>query len=587
MFLFYPTPATTDESLEELGRRSRGATRRGAGSGRRRRRPAFAAIVASALCSLSSTIASPTAVNGGGDDFERSLLNPRRGDSSDVEGRQNRLGSFASDKSAAALRGKASQLQKQLPKQSARKRSDAGGGAEKSDGDKDGSRGGDEDHPRNGFHWISNEGGGGNTDGDHQPFPLPLPEDIDPLVLFNGMLPPPSQLGDDEDPNTDPMKRIFGGSTPTDPTKWLSFGMILHTGPDGRYYRTLCGATLIAPRWALSAGHCRSYNTLGDKSKDLDALWINPDGPWQIIPVVNSYEHPYHRPGAGSSWDFLLLELKWDAHNMFWGSIPRLADRSYVNSLRGGNIMMVAGMGETSYKGDRSLSLREASVRYVKPDVCGQWSIMGRYGFENDTMICAGGDGKSDTCAGDSGGPLMHKDGEGFVLTGVVSWGVRCGTVGYPGVYSNVAAALSWIVKKVQGYALERGVLVLQTVSITSSPTSDPRYSSSRHQYSTPSSNTTTDPSNIPSRNPSLILSSNPTSDPSYSPSINSSLISSSNPTIYSSNNPSRNPSLILSSNPTSDPSYSPSRNQSSNPRKNPSRNPSLIPSSNPTSDPS
>lgn len=137
--------------------------------------------------------------------------------------------------------------------------------------------------------------------------------------------------------------------------------------------------------------------------------------------------------------------------------------------------MIVAGMGDTSYKGDRSSFLREASIRYVEPDVCGKWSVMGQYGFDNGhTMICAGGDGEKDSCQGDSGGPLMHKDDKGFVLTGVVSWGVRCAAVGFPGVYGNVAAALSWIVETIQIETPKNEMSVLQEVSIASSSPYDP-----------------------------------------------------------------------------------------------------------------
>jgi trypsin len=42
---------------------------------------------------------------------------------------------------------------------------------------------------------------------------------------------------------------------------------------------------------------------------------------------------------------------------------------------------------------------------------------------------------------GDSGGPLT-KDGQ---LVGIVSWGLGCGEVGYPGVYTNVASVREWI----------------------------------------------------------------------------------------------------------------------------------------------
>lgn len=51
---------------------------------------------------------------------------------------------------------------------------------------------------------------------------------------------------------------------------------------------------------------------------------------------------------------------------------------------------------------------------------------------------------------GDSGSPLMHYDAKKFqwVLTGIVSFGQKkCGTEGFPAVYTNVTNYLDWIEK--------------------------------------------------------------------------------------------------------------------------------------------
>lgn len=66
----------------------------------------------------------------------------------------------------------------------------------------------------------------------------------------------------------------------------------------------------------------------------------------------------------------------------------------------------------------------------------------------DDTEICAGVIGEvRDSCYGDSGGPLMAKDPEtdSYVLLGVVSWGYQCGHPGFPGIYSRVASFGDWI----------------------------------------------------------------------------------------------------------------------------------------------
>jgi hypothetical protein len=61
--------------------------------------------------------------------------------------------------------------------------------------------------------------------------------------------------------------------------------------------------------------------------------------------------------------------------------------------------------------------------------------------FDPSTMVCAGYPaGGVDTCAGDSGGPLLAVRPEGaFRLVGATSFGNGCAQPGYPGVYARVA----------------------------------------------------------------------------------------------------------------------------------------------------
>merc|ERR1719334_1143527 len=67
------------------------------------------------------------------------------------------------------------------------------------------------------------------------------------------------------------------------------------------------------------------------------------------------------------------------------------------------------------------------------------------YGIENlMDQFCAGGN-SSETCHGDSGGPVVCKVGESWKLTGIVSHGKPCGIVGKPTAYVRVASYYSWI----------------------------------------------------------------------------------------------------------------------------------------------
>uniref|UniRef100_A0A672M6J4 trypsin n=1 Tax=Sinocyclocheilus grahami TaxID=75366 RepID=A0A672M6J4_SINGR len=62
-------------------------------------------------------------------------------------------------------------------------------------------------------------------------------------------------------------------------------------------------------------------------------------------------------------------------------------------------------------------------------------------------MICAGllNQGGKDSCEGDSGGPMVSKNGSLWIQSGVVSFGEGCADPRYPGVYSRVSQYQDWI----------------------------------------------------------------------------------------------------------------------------------------------
>ena len=68
------------------------------------------------------------------------------------------------------------------------------------------------------------------------------------------------------------------------------------------------------------------------------------------------------------------------------------------------------------------------------------------------TQFCAasGDETSRDACSGDSGGPFaVFEDGRWF-LVGLVSFGLGCGRVQYPGVYTRIDHFIPWILDVVK-----------------------------------------------------------------------------------------------------------------------------------------
>jgi trypsin len=90
----------------------------------------------------------------------------------------------------------------------------------------------------------------------------------------------------------------------------------------------------------------------------------------------------------------------------------------------------VAGWGTLSSGGKAPDLLQNVKVTYyVSGTQCERYS-----GLDFEKQICAGEvRGGKDSCQGDSGGPLYVKEGNKFLVVGVVSFGNGCARAGYPG----------------------------------------------------------------------------------------------------------------------------------------------------------
>jgi trypsin len=192
----------------------------------------------------------------------------------------------------------------------------------------------------------------------------------------------------------------------------------------------LCGASLIHEDILVSAAHCKgafSYKNVyigttqrdGTNAKEkIRAAYERVHPKYNIITMVN---------------DIMLVKL-------FKSSklTPVLYNTADSVPATGNNVTVI-GFGTTTFGGSVSSTLLEVTVQGVDHDTC-----QNAYGQLNKTLqVCAGEEGK-DSCQGDSGGPLLSSDG---LLVGIVSFGFKCASDGYPTVYSRVGGLDAFIRK--------------------------------------------------------------------------------------------------------------------------------------------
>jgi len=225
--------------------------------------------------------------------------------------------------------------------------------------------------------------------------------------------------------------RIVGGLTAKRGRYPYMVGML-----DGNNH--YCGATLIAPTWAISAAHCGGYGThvmIG--RSDLN----NPMENFERIEIDYEVLHPNYSRNSNKH-DVMVVKLKVASK-----ATPIKFDDGSQRLMHGVDVTTM-GWGTTCYGGPQSSKLLEVTVDVVGNGICNnQYS-----GQISADMMCAARAGK-DACQGDSGGPLIMKGNspENDTLVGVVSWGNGCAQAGYAGVYSRLSTHNSWVSNTISG----------------------------------------------------------------------------------------------------------------------------------------
>ncbi len=220
------------------------------------------------------------------------------------------------------------------------------------------------------------------------------------------------------------------GGTPVPDGRWAETAAIYQDGD------VACTGVLISPSWVLTAGHCTSDaaeavylggNDLGDLA----------EGEWfEIVDAI-----PY--PQYWEAYDVGLLALDRSAEQQ----PPEVALDCALEELSDGALAQIVGYGAIDEYGTRYTDdLMEATVGIHDAD-CDDLDLGCEPAVSPGGELSAGGDG-TDTCYGDSGGPLFLWTSygvpalQGLTSRGTDSEGPPCAT---GGIYVRVDAVADWI----------------------------------------------------------------------------------------------------------------------------------------------
>lgn len=221
---------------------------------------------------------------------------------------------------------------------------------------------------------------------------------------------------------------VDGADTSISQNPW----QVALTSPDGEQF---CGGSIVSDRIIVTAAHCTEGKAESDITirAGVTDLTSN-DG--HLRNVTRIIEHPKYIQGVGDIAMLVLdkpLELGGDVQAI------TLATTRDVNAASGAR---VTGWGVQSENAEGAPSvLQSADVPLVNDADC---SLIDD---GNEDELCAGGTG-TDSCYGDSGGPLSIATSNGRALAGVVSWGEECGGES-AGVYAEVPTFAAWVTERI------------------------------------------------------------------------------------------------------------------------------------------
>lgn len=245
--------------------------------------------------------------------------------------------------------------------------------------------------------------------------------------------------------------RIVGGREVNDPGAYPWMALLWHKVER----RPFCGGALLSRRFVVTAAHCflQSGHNPNDVEVRLGEHNITATESYEVtMQIAEMIPHPnYDQPTYDS--DILLLRLQQPVvYSDYIIPICIPSELRGERLIQPGKRGYAAGWGRTEHSetaADFSDVLRRARLSITDHQRCGEQHT---HVITNNMFCAIGGNrrnGVRDSCSGDSGGPFIVKEEERNYLVGIVSWGIGCANINFPGVYTRVGRFRHWILEHI------------------------------------------------------------------------------------------------------------------------------------------